>query len=232
VKIWYQSSGALESDPLWDRYLETLRKDIQEVIRSDTTVDFFGVEISIPEKDRFRSLEYLNTIQIIRNALRSEEEGYDAFVVGCTFDPGSREIKEILNILGVFIGETSMHVTSMVGQNFSMIVHDHQAMQRIKTNIQTYGLQAKTGPMGFLRLTAEEIAHSMDSPEPILMDFRKTAEDVIRQGGEVLLPGCAILNQLLIEAGLRKIDGVPILDTAGVAIKSAEMMVDLVQANH
>lgn len=232
MKIWYQSSGALGTDPLWGRYSEVLKKNIQEVVHSDTTVHFYGVNRCIPGKDRFRSLEYLNTIQIIQNALKSEEGGYDAFVVGCTFDPGYREIKEILTIPVVFIGETAMHVASMIGGTFSIILNDFHAVSRIKTNIQCYGLERKAGPIAFFNHDAEEMAQSLEHPESILKDFQKIAEDLIDQGAEVILPGCGVLNQLLIEAQLREINGIPILDTAGVTVKFAEMMVDLIKTKH
>ena len=40
---------------------------------------------------------------------------------------------------------------------------------------------------------------------------------------------CNILNMVLVSAGFRDIDGIPILDTAGASLKTAELMVDLKQ---
>lgn len=231
MKIWYQSSGALKVDAIWGRYLEALKRNIQKVVRSDTTIHFYGVEVYIPEKDRFRSHEYLNNIQIVRNALRAEEQGYDAFIVGSTIDPGYQEIKEILQIPVAFIGETTMHIASMIGEKFSMIVNDLEAGQRIKNNMQSYGIERKAGPIEPLNHSAEEIAQKMEHPAQILEDFQKVAKNLIRQGADVLVPGCGVLNQLLIDMKLREMDGVPVLDVAGVTVKYAEMMVDLAKAN-
>ena len=51
-------------------------------------------------------IRYLNEAQVIDNAIRAEREGYDAFCVGCTLDPGIAQIKEILDIPVVFLSET------------------------------------------------------------------------------------------------------------------------------
>jgi Asp/Glu/hydantoin racemase len=52
--------------------------------------------------------------------------GNDAFIVGFTIDPGYYKIKQILEIPVVFIGESAMHVASMIVERISMIVNDLQ----------------------------------------------------------------------------------------------------------
>lgn len=42
----------------------------------------------------------------------------------------------------------------------------------------------------------------------------------------MLIPSCMCLNMIFAKNGVKDIDGVPILDTVGALVKTAELMVD------
>ena len=60
MKIWYQSSTSLGLDPMWNPYLEALKKHVQEVASDDTTVDVRGVRVTHPLVERSYYAKYLN----------------------------------------------------------------------------------------------------------------------------------------------------------------------------
>jgi hypothetical protein len=57
--------------------------------------------------------------------------------------------------------------------------------------------------------------------------FRVNARRLIAKGADVLIPAEGVLNLLLVRDGLQEVDGVPLLDSFGVVVAMAEMLVNL-----
>jgi len=231
LKIWYQSSAVLGIDPKWDPYYESLKKHVQKVARSDTEVDIHGVKFSHPLRERSSYVEYLHKAQIIDNAIQAEQEGYDAFCVACALDPGFSEIKEVVDIPVAFLSESCFHLASILAHTFSLLAHSEETLEILRQKIKQYGLQEQfvtsfTFDINF----PEDLLNSFKNPGLILDMVKKTGRKSIKLGAGILLPACNVLNMVLVDADLREIDGVPILDIAGVLVKVAEFMVDLEQA--
>lgn len=106
MRIWWQSSIALNKDPVWNEYEQSLKSHVQKVARPDTIVDIHGVKVMTPGTDRCHCFEDLNTLQVVDNAIHAEREGYDAFVFGHGLDSGSLGIRQIVDIPVLFGAET------------------------------------------------------------------------------------------------------------------------------
>lgn len=214
-------------DSRWEPYYQALKTHVKEIVRPDTEVKFSGVEITTPEFDKYYYFEYLNTNQLLNNAIRAEREGYNAFAIGCILDPGFPEVRGIVNIPVVFVGESSMHVACMMGERFSIIVRYPYMVSRIRRNIKRYGLEGKAAPLGCLDFNFSSIIDCFKKPEPFMEAFAKESEKAVNQGADVLIPGCMISNMVLVKNGIKQVSGTPILDGVGVAVKVAEAMADL-----
>ena len=62
---------------------------------------------------------------------------------------------------------------------------------------------------------------------PVVEDFEAKARECIDDGAEVLIAGGGVLSMILTRVGLKEVDRVPVIDPLLIAIKLAEMMVDL-----
>jgi Asp/Glu/hydantoin racemase len=82
-------------------------------------------------------------------------------------------------------------------------------------------------PGGYLNLTVADYGKLYTTPEPYLTAITQEARKIITQGADVLLLFGNPINMFAMDHNLREIDGVPILDVCGAAIKIAELMVDL-----
>lgn len=126
MKLWCQSGGALGKDPLWHDYENGLRERAKEVIRPDTVVELHGLDATITGIDRFRASQTPCTIPTIKNAIRAQNEVYDAFVLISTFDTAYYEVRELIDIPVVFMLENSLHLAMTLASRFALSDSSHE----------------------------------------------------------------------------------------------------------
>ena len=107
MKLWYQSL-ARESDAV--HYRPLLRKVIDSCVDAGTQVDIHGVVESAGMGVHYRVLRHYDLNEVIQNAKRAEQSGYDAFLIGNFSDTGVDEARELLNIPVLGICENAMHL--------------------------------------------------------------------------------------------------------------------------
>ena len=230
MQIWYQSSTSLGLDPIWRPYQEALERHVQRVARSDTKVEVHGVKVTHPLVEQSSYVKYLNQAQIINNAMRAEREGYDVFCVGCTLDPGFLEVREVVDIPVAFLSESCFHLASILADKFSLLSYNKAILLALEQKIRQYGLEKQFISCSSFNLSMPDLLNGFDNPEPIVESVKQAGREAIERGAGILLTACNILNMVLVNCGLREIDGVSILDTAGALVKVGEFMVELKQA--
>lgn len=216
------------ADPIWDDYQEALRDHLKRLARPDTQVDVRGVNVVAPMLDRSAYARYLNTAQVIENSYMAEREGYDAFCVGCTLDPGIAEIKDIVDIPVVFLFETCTHLAWNLARKFALLGFNKQGLRLHEQMLARYQLERCVVPCDTLMsISAKDLAAGIRSPQRILSAVKEAGRKAVDGGAGMFLSTCNILNMIFVTSGFRDIDGVPILDMAGSALKMTEAMVDL-----
>ncbi len=227
MKIWCQSVSALGKNPLWNPYEQALKKYVQGIVRPGTKVDVHGVEVMSPALSWLHYAEYLNTSQVINNALQAEREGYDAFALLCMDDPGFYELRQIVNIPVVSAGETGFYMACQLAPKFAILAYNAAPLRRQTENARHYGLGERLVPSGAFGITLTELAAGFNNPEPIIKGAEEMAKKAGEQGAAILVPGCGCLNMVLVSNKIRKLAGIPILDVTGTAVKTAELLVEL-----
>jgi allantoin racemase len=227
MRIWYQSSAPLGKDPLWKPYEESLARHVQGAVRSGTTIDIHGLDVASTAQERSHYVEYLNTAQWISNARISEKEGYDALAGGCMQDPGSLQIREVVDIPVVFAAETSFHLACLLAHKFSLLGYNAALLLRIEELIKQYGLWERYVPTTCFNISIEELREGLTDATPIVEALKEHADKAIDAGADILVPSCNCLNMVLVDSGTREIEGVPVLDNVGVVVKMAELLVDM-----
>jgi len=227
VKIWYQSSAALGVDSTWDSYHASLTRHVKRVARPNTDVDVYGVLQSHPLMESSKYVNYLNQAQIIDNAIQAEIKGYDAICIACTLDPGYFEIKEVVRIPVIFLSETCFHLASILADKFSLLANSKNIQDNLLRKIKQYGLQEHYIKSDPFNLSLPDVVKGFEHPQHVIDIVKEAGRKAIDQGASILIPACNILNMVLVDANFRKIDEVPILDTAGAMVKTSEFMVDL-----
>lgn len=227
MRIWYQSSSAIGENPVWESYERALKKHVQKVARPGTTVDVHGVKTMAQAIERVSYFEFLNNANILDNAIRAEREGYDAYAFGGMYDSGAAELKQILTIPCAFPSESAFHVVSMLAPKFALLSHNVFLYQRVTENCRRSGLNERLVPSGYFDMTLTEIREGFDDPDIVMKEVQKVAKIARDNGADMLISCCNCLTILLVEKGIKEIEGLPVFDNVGNVIKVAELMVDL-----
>jgi allantoin racemase len=226
TKIWIQSCSA-EADATWSVYQESVRRHAGEIARPGTVLEFHGVSATFPGIDHLESAQHLATFDVLQNALRAERQGYAAFVMVSTIDAGHREVRELIDLPAVFITECAIHMASLLAGTFAFLTHNLPILRKMERMARGYGLGGRLVEGASLGLTYQDFRRIYDDPDPVLSAVAREARRAIDRGARILLPAGNPVNMFLLDHGLRHVDGVPILDSFGTAVKTAEMLVDL-----
>ncbi|UCG65980.1 MAG: hypothetical protein JSW12_02710 [Deltaproteobacteria bacterium] len=230
MRIWYQSSAPLGKDPSWKPYEESLKAHLQSLARSGTVVDIHGLEVSSPAQERSHYIEYLNTRQWIEHSLQAQQQGYDVMAGGCMLDLGFFEIREVVDIPVIFAAEISFHLACLLSHKFALLAYNEPLMLRMEERIRHYGLRERFIAGDCFSIAMEELQQGFNKPDPIVQAVNKAARNTIKKGAGILVCSCNILNMVLVDAGVREVDGTPILDGVGAVLKAAEFFGDLDKA--
>jgi allantoin racemase len=228
-KIWWQGSTALETAPVLKLYTESLKRHAREILMPNLEIDVRGV--SRGTFDIHHSYyEHLNNYEMIENLYTAHKKGYGAIAVGCFLDSGVREARTFTDIPVLGLAETSMLVACMLGRRFSIVTFaPGLADKKFPQLIHEYGLSERAAPIGCMTVSLEDLAKAFEEPQPVITEFLSVSEKMVQQGAEVILPGCGMLNMILVNNHLNQLQGgnVPIVDVVGLLLKQAETMITL-----
>lgn len=217
--------------PLWRRNLDLVKdKDTKLTFR------FASSGMAHAAFSACRYLPRLNPVAIFHAIVQGEKEGFDGAVIACFGDPMLSEVRQTVNIPVASLGESSMLLAAMMGYRFGVVSPSPYVNEPIKQRIARYGLNERS--VG-VRATTEK----GDEQEVALIDarygiecFKKVGRELIADGAQVLIPGCGLISPSLRLApgaekdypdGFTEVDGIPIIDVMGAALKIVEMLVML-----
>ncbi len=227
MKIWCQSCTSIGVDDVFKPYYESLQKHAKRVCRSDTVCEFHGQDKTIPGVDRSRTAWHLATTGSLRNAILAEKQGFDAYVMISTPDVGFKETREVVDIPVVFITQATLHFSLLLAPNFAFIAHNELLYSPYPELAERYGLKAYMVPGGYLNMSYNDFSVMWQKPQPYIDAFKQKAKEIVARGATLLFPVALPLSQWLIDQSIREVDGATILDPLCIALKTAEVMVDL-----
>jgi len=216
MKILYVDVGV---SPQW---LQPFKKMIELVKRPDVEVEVVGMMRGPPDAE-YHYYEHLLMDELLEIVRKAEKERYDSVVIGCFYDPGLREAREIARIPIVGPAEACMHIASTLGHRFSIITGRRKFVPKMEDNTSIYGLEKKLASIRTVDFSVKEMEESREKLKEALLNEAKRA--VEEDGAEVIVLGCTAESGFSKEL-MEKLK-VPVIDATLVAWKYAEMMADL-----
>jgi len=169
----------------------------------------------------YGSLVVPNILKLIKKA---EKEKYDAAIIGCFYDPGLRESREIAEKLIVTApAEASMHIAMTLGQRFSIIVGRTKWIPLVRENVIKYGFQDHLA--SFQSIGMGVLEFQIDPKETKKRILNVAVKTIEQDGAEVIILGCTA--QFGFYQELQSVLGVPVIDVSLAALNYAEFLVDL-----
>lgn len=229
MKLWFQSCTDMGVNPVWNDYEKSLEKHFQKVARAGTKISLHGTQVF---SGRTRSYQYdvfLHTSQMIEAAIQAEREGCDAFVQIGMQDYGFLEIREAVSIPVIFPVENALHVASLIAPKIAFLTYSGVLLSRLNEKAKAYGFHDRLTAGGSVELTPGDLSKAFKNPGPVISVLEAEAKKVAQQGANILITAGNPITMLLIEQGTQKLGGVRVLDSQGILVKMAELMVDLHQ---
>lgn len=228
MRIWYQSFTDHDETRA---YHDRLSEHLASVARPGTTIEVAGMS---PPARRHRITELRCALDALKNAIRAEREGYDAYILGHFQDSGLWDARSAVEIPVVGLGENAMLHACTLGRKIGLITIHPVHIPYHEDQVLRYGLQQRVVAVAAVESAANDYVNAFGDPKvakAIAAKYTKEIEALAAKGIEVMIPAGG-LPSLLFGAEL-KVSAAPavVLDSVALAVKAAEMAVDLKRFN-
>lgn len=226
MQIFWQS---FVDAKIGESYLKTLEAHLNDIAAPETRVEVFGM--SPPDRDFGRLAEFRCAIQAVEAGLGAEADGFDAYVMGHFQDPGLYELRSALRIPVIGAGEATLLAASQLGRRLGLVTLDPAFEIWHHEQAARYGLGDRVRHVAGLGCVPDDFDRCFAGDEAartrLLEKFTACTRPMVESGVDVIVPA-GVLPGLLIagEYGF-KVDHAPVINCAAVALKSAEMWVQL-----
>jgi len=228
TRIWYQSfTHPDEARPYQQRMVDYLAK----AARPQTTFELFGMD---PPSRKHRVTELRCALDVVRNAIKAEREGYDAFILGHFQDSGLWEARSAVGIPVIGLGEQAMLHACTLGGRIGLITIDPYYIPFHEEQVRRYGLQQRVVAVAAVQTSASDYVRAMDDASgrhAIREMYQREIDRLLDQGVEVIIPAGGLPSLLLEEEEDLSMGDAILLNGLAVVVKAAEGAVELRRLN-
>jgi allantoin racemase len=190
--------------------------------RPDTQVDVISLPEGRPRHLEYHAYEASVVGDIVRTVYQCADR-YEAFVIGCFYDVGLREAREVSGRAVVTAPcQAALAFASQLGNTFSILVGRRKWMPRMRENVRSYGYGHAMASMRPLELGVSDFqADHQRTCDRLLTEGRRAVEE---DGAEVLILGCTAEYGFygMVQQEL----GVPVIDAVLAPFKLAELLAE------
>ena len=158
----------------------------------------------------------------IESFKRAEKEGYDAVVPLGTLDLGVDGGKSAVDIPVVGPTEASLHVASIIGDRFGLVIYHERQLPFMRAIVRRYGMENRVVGFGVSGFDLPDLAAHHDE---VVENFVREAKKLIAQGAEVIVPmGISQCPVHIKPDWLQNELGVPVVEAIGAPIRMAALL--------
>jgi allantoin racemase len=187
-----------------------------------------GVEVHVtslpPDEGAFTHIEYRAyegrvTAGIVRAARAAAREGFDAFVIGCFYDTGLHEAREVSGDMIVTAPcQAACEIATSLSNRFGVIVGRRKWVAQMQSTVHEYGHAARLAGFYHVELGVTEFQEDHAETERRLVEAgQRAVEDDF---AESIILGCTL--EVGFYRSLSERLGVPVIDPSIAALKRAE----------
>lgn len=151
---------------------------------------------------------------LIEEAKKGETEGFDAAIIACFDDTGLSELRTLVNMPVIGIGEAAFHAAMMLGTPFSVVTTLAISIPIIEQNLRDYGLDSMC-----LNVRASDVPvldlenPDSDAQQKISLEISKALKE---DKAQAIILGCAGMADLSKQLSIKH--KVPVIDGVSVAV--------------
>jgi allantoin racemase len=173
--------------------------------------------------------KHLVELALFEAIMRSEEQGFDAVISGCCYDPGVAVGRELVDIPVIGPMEASLQMGGYFGRSLAIVTDHRKACEYMRDHARVIGLAGNIRGYEVIDWFVRDMIN----------DFHAVAKDVIemtrrtieKTGAEAIILNCTIIaacyQRYLMQGGAPA--EVPVINPNLMALKTAESLADLRQ---
>jgi allantoin racemase len=210
-----------------DSYDELIETTLRPSLHGSTDVEIRHLSHA-PRNIDYYAPKHLAETEIMMAAVEAERDGFDAFVIGCCYDPGLTQCRELVNIPVVGPLEASVMLSRLFGHSFAVVTDHFKAVPELRDRVRLYGLEANCRAVDAIDWFVTDMV--LD-PMTVAKDTYVKVQDVMRTtGAETVVIGCTIVSacyELAVLRGDADLAALSVINPNVMAVKLAEMFADL-----
>jgi allantoin racemase len=211
-------------------YDEIIEKTLSHYAAEGTELVISHLEGATADPDYFYP-KHLMEMSLFEAIQRSEEEGFDAVISGCCYDPGVRVGRELVDIPVIGPMEASLQMAPYFGRSVAIVTDHRKACEYMQDHAKITGLD---GNIRGFEVIDWYIRDMIKDPDGVGRDVLEVARRTVEKtGAEAIILNCTIIaacyQTYLINGGTPA--EVPVINPNLMALKVAEPLADLRRAN-
>ncbi|HEX2197254.1 MAG TPA: aspartate/glutamate racemase family protein [Burkholderiales bacterium] len=224
-KIWFQ--GATDRVHMAP-YIAKVEAHLKSVLDPEFSATFHTT--TPPATTTHAVTEFRIAGNLIRNAVQAEKQGYAAMAITHFQDAGLMEVKSVVDIPVLGLGETTLFHACMLGRKLGLVTINPVFIPWHEEQVIRYGLQQRVVGVRAVDATVKDFIDafaSADAYRKLLPLWEKECRILLDAGADVIVPAGGLPMMLYGSERGANIDGAPIVNGITVIAKTAEMFVKM-----
>ncbi|MEU1595145.1 aspartate/glutamate racemase family protein [Streptomyces sp. NPDC005708] len=181
-----------------------------------------------PENIDYYAAKHLVEVGIMKAAVQAERDGFDAFVIGCMYDPALTQCRELVDIPVIGPLEASIGISRAFGHSFAIVTDHHKAVPEIADRVRIYGAEPNCKTVTSVGWFVNAMVQDIDG---VAKDAYEASVSVLAESGaETIIIGCTIVSacyEKVAASGNTDYQKLSVINPNIVALKQAEALADL-----
>jgi len=205
----------------FDAYDSFFAEMIKENKFSNTEVHVTSLNARVGQMDNleYRTYNALIASDLIKATKQAADEDFDAFIIGCFYDPFLLDAREFSgDMIVVAPCQSSIEIALKLSNRFSVIIGQKKWEHEMHATIKEYGYELQLASFRDVCMTVPEFQKDHKFTEKKLMEAAQLA--IEEDGAESLILGCTL--EFGFFEKIQKEFKVPVIDPSIAALKQAE----------
>jgi len=223
-RIWFQ--GATDRVHMAP-YISKLEAHLKDVLDPQFSATFHTT--TPPATTTHAITEFRIARNLIRNAVEAQKQGYSAMAITHFQDAGLAEVKSVVDIPVLGLGETTLFHACTLGRKLGLVTINPIFIPWHEDQVIRYGLQQRVVGVRAVPASVKDFIDAFASPDALgklKPLWERECRVLLDAGADVIVPAGGLPMMLF---GGAEMDGAPVVNGITVIAKSAEMAIKLRQ---
>lgn len=224
-KIWFQ--GATDRAHMAP-YIGRVEAHLKSILEPEFSATFHTT--TPPATTTHAVTEYRIGRNLIKHAVEAEKQGYAAMAITHFQDAGLAEVKSVVDIPVLGLGETTLFHSLTLGRKLGLVTINPVFIPWHEDQVIRYGIQSRVVGVRAVQATVADFIDSFASEAAkakLAPKWERECRVLLDAGADVIVPAGGLPMMLFGAERGANIDGAPIVNGVTLIAKSAEMAIKL-----